>query len=95
MKQLQQRRKTTERKQTADVRRKRVQKIWKVGINKKENGKVENKFNRTTTSRGGGTFFTLHTYYNFVVSFPITPFFLSSPPCFLFQTFGIHTLEQT
>jgi hypothetical protein len=34
--------------------RKGVQKKWKVGINKKENGKVKNKFKRATTSTGGG-----------------------------------------
>jgi hypothetical protein len=93
MKQLQQRRETDNRAQTSRRREEEAnQKKWKVGINKKENRKVENKINITTTSRGGGTFFTVHTY-NFIVSFPITPFFLSSPPCFLLQTFGIHPLE--
>jgi hypothetical protein len=45
-----------------------------VGINEKENGKVQNKFNRKTTSRREGSLFTHHTFYNFIVSFPLNPF---------------------
>jgi hypothetical protein len=84
----------TTKQQATDISRKGVQKKWKVGINEKENEQVKNKFNRTTPSRREGSHFTLHTFYNFIVSFPITPFFLSSPPCLLLQTFRIHILEH-
>jgi hypothetical protein len=64
---------TTEQ-QATDMSREGVQKKWKVGRNEKENGKVKNKFNRTTTSRSEGSLFTLHTFYNFIISFPLNPF---------------------
>jgi hypothetical protein len=64
---------TTEQQGT-DISRKGVQKKRKVGRNEKENGKVQNKFNRTTTSRSEGSLFTHHTFYNFIISFPLKPF---------------------
>jgi hypothetical protein len=60
MKQLQGRRQKTDQKQAADIRRKGVQKKWKVGINKTENRKVKNKFNRTNPQGAGDSIYFSH-----------------------------------
>jgi hypothetical protein len=98
MKQLQQRRQTDNRGKTS---RRHKEERNPEGM---KNGYKQKKWKRekisSTLQRRGGGLSLLFTHFIILSSlFPstlsITPFLLSSPPCFLFQTFGIHTLEET